>query len=449
MTQGLSGSCRDIKSCMDEVVRSLRASGAGGCPDRFTALAVQFMAPVATVFACWLLARARKKGIHRLYFLSRDGQLILQAARVLAPRFGGIECRYLQVSRQALFLPSAKEISEEGMPWLFENTDRHALWSLLPKLELEYKDIAPVFPRAALAGEDFIIQTGEDRAAFWRALNTPPLRGLLLERIAQRREAARRCFEAAGLLDPVKRAVVDIGWRLRCQRALNGILREWGAAEIEGFYLGICAGCGPDGETGTAEALFYEPVSGKASGVPVPAVFRQMILIENLFCTADHPTVHRYGFGLDQQAAPLYNRAVSPATLERYHALSKAFVVFAERCGTFAEKLAETSAAAGLAEDLTRTFFRCPDAEAVCPLLDMDVSFYQNDLRPLPVVRPLTWREALVPVFPSWKVFRPFRTNPHVLWHGGSVAISNRAVQRLYRMAYRFRSLRMRFKWLH
>ncbi len=449
MTQGISSSHRDIRSYVDEVVRSLRASGVEGCPDRFEALAVQFMAPVATVFACWLLSRARRKGIRRLYFLSRDGQLILQAARVLSPHFGGIECRYLQVSRQALFLPSAKGISEEGMPWLFENTDRHALWSLLPKLELEYKDIAPVFPRAASAGEDFIIQTGEEREAFWQALNTSPLRETLMEKIALRREAARRYFEAVGLLDPVKRAVVDIGWRLRCQRALNGILREWGAEEIEGFYLGICAGCGPTKETGAAEALFYEPEGGKASGLLVPVVFKQMILIENLFCTADHPTVHRYGIGSDGREAPLYNQAVLPATLERYHALSKVFALFAERCAARAEELAEPADASRLADDLTRSFFRCPDAEAVYPLLDMEVSFYQNDLHPLPVVRPLTWREALVPVFPSWKVFRPFRTNPHVLWHGGSVAVSSRAVRRLYRMAYRFRSLRMRFTWLH
>ncbi len=60
-------------------------------------------------FAAWLLQRAQENGVKRLYFMSRDCQLVGKVAGTARPAVhGGIECRYLYVSRQALFLPSAK-----------------------------------------------------------------------------------------------------------------------------------------------------------------------------------------------------------------------------------------------------------------------------------------------------------------------------------------------------
>ncbi len=427
---------------LGRIGRDLRSERGAECGGTYAELAISFVAPVANVFACWILARARQSGIRRLYFLSRDGQLILQAARSLAPQFGGIDCRYLQASRQALFLPSSAEISEEGMPWLFENTDHHYLWSLLAKLELEYEQIAPFFASASRDGADFVIRTGEERQEFWAALNQSPLRELLLGRIAVRREASRLYFQEAGLFDPVKRALVDIGWFLRSQRALNDLLRGWGCEEISGFYLGIRAGCESLEKAGPATALFYEPERGSLARKSSPAVFKQVLMIENIFCTADHPTVYRYELCSDGRAVPAYNCTVPPSTLARYRALSAVVSLFAEKSVRFAEEWANPAVAMDLIDGLTTVFMKNPVAEAVRPLTEIKVSFFQNDLLPLPLVRPLTWREAIAPAFPEWPFLRAFWQNPDILWHGGSVAISSRPVRMLYRAAYRMRSIR-------
>jgi hypothetical protein len=416
----------NVSEQLADVARGLQAEGVEGCSGKYAGLACGFMAPLAAVFAAWVLGRAREQGVQRLYFLSRDCQLILKAAGELSPQFGGIDCRYLQVSRQALFLPSSTGISAEGMPWLFENTNRHRLGVQLAKLELSVEEFDPQ------ASAQTVLETGEQIQEFWARLNRPPLRDKLSALIETRRAAAQAYFEEQGLFDEVPWAVVDIGWLLRCQRALNDLLHRMGRKEdVRGFYLGVQADREPLEKTGPAEALFINPAPG--CGPESPVLFKQVVLIENLFCTADHPTVHRYENG------PAYNREVDPAALARFRSLEKVFAAVAGRCAGFAGVLADPDTARDLIEQRVGSFLNRPDAATLLPLMEMKISILQNDLNPFPVIRPLSVREALGPLFPRRRKLR-------VMWLRGSVVVSRPFVRKVYAAAYRIRSLRMRFK---
>ena len=58
--------------------------------------------PMLFGFVHWCLEQARERGLRRLYFVARDGQLLHRIAQRLAPTWGfDIECRYLHGSRQA------------------------------------------------------------------------------------------------------------------------------------------------------------------------------------------------------------------------------------------------------------------------------------------------------------------------------------------------------------
>lgn len=58
--------------------------------------------PLLFGFVHWCLAQAAERGLRRLYFVARDGQLLHRIAERLAPAWGfAIECRYLHGSRQA------------------------------------------------------------------------------------------------------------------------------------------------------------------------------------------------------------------------------------------------------------------------------------------------------------------------------------------------------------
>ncbi|MGH9181865.1 MAG: hypothetical protein ACRDY5_09140, partial [Acidimicrobiales bacterium] len=62
------------------------------------------IAPTLVAYVLWVLADAARTGVRRLYFVSRDGEVLLRVARRLVDRTGspaGLELRYLHGSRQA------------------------------------------------------------------------------------------------------------------------------------------------------------------------------------------------------------------------------------------------------------------------------------------------------------------------------------------------------------
>lgn len=68
--------------------------------------------PLLMGFVHWCLVQAAERGVRRLYFVARDGQLLHRIAERLAPAWGfGIECRYLHGSRQA-WHPAAADGAE-------------------------------------------------------------------------------------------------------------------------------------------------------------------------------------------------------------------------------------------------------------------------------------------------------------------------------------------------
>jgi hypothetical protein len=65
--------------------------------------ALSVAAPVVVSMAMWSMAQARRQGISRVYFASRDGYLVWRAAQDLAPRLGwDLDLRYLYCSRQSM-----------------------------------------------------------------------------------------------------------------------------------------------------------------------------------------------------------------------------------------------------------------------------------------------------------------------------------------------------------
>ena len=142
-----------LRGCLSSPLTTLRLAGSmrvarvtQNQDERSIAeLTGSFLGPITTVWACWVLASAERDSIQRLYFVSRDAYLLWRAASVLASEFGNIDCRYLQISRQAIMLPTVSEISESELSWIHHAWETPRLDIILAKLDLSWADVATHF----------------------------------------------------------------------------------------------------------------------------------------------------------------------------------------------------------------------------------------------------------------------------------------------------------------
>jgi predicted HAD superfamily hydrolase len=200
-----------------------------------------FIGPFLALFAAWVLSKAREDGVKRLYFLSRDCYALWLVASRVSHSYGGIECRYLYASRQAVLLPAVSEISPQGMPWIRRHTERATLKLLLSKVELDPMEASEGF--AAWfneVGSEYELSDEAEWRRFWSLLNEKPLRSRILELVRVRRDAALAYFRQEGLFDQAEVAIVDLGWRATGQAAIRTLLRsENSRMEVRGYYLGL------------------------------------------------------------------------------------------------------------------------------------------------------------------------------------------------------------------
>src|SRR6516165_3941377 len=198
-----------------------------------------FLGPALTIWGAWVLGTAQRDKLSRLYFCSRDCYLLWRAARALAPRFNDIDCRYLKISRRAVFLPSVLEISPAGMPWMGGPGDLAPLHKIVQRAGVDWEDVADSFAAVAnREGGNKVLTTEDDWDAFWDALRSPPVRGLIERRAQPRREHAIAYFSSQGLMDPIGAAIVDLGWSATQLAAIHRILYPMASAPyLRGYYL--------------------------------------------------------------------------------------------------------------------------------------------------------------------------------------------------------------------
>ncbi|WP_343894078.1 HAD family hydrolase [Craurococcus roseus] len=256
--------------------RALRAVGAG------------VAGPLLCGFVLWALREARRDGLSRLHFVSRDGQILLRIAEALLGRLPwGVECRYLLGSRQAWHLPALEGMNEAALSWLADDAPRDPLRSVLARAELAPGRIGPALARHGF-DSPAALDAPAPPARLRALLRDPEVGAALRPAVAERREAALGYLRQEGVLGAAGRAaIVDLGWHGRLQRSLGRLL-EFGSAGGAGAGL-----------TGFYMALRSRP-AGSAPGemrtfIDAPAFLERMnpVLLE-IFCSADHGTVRRY-----------------------------------------------------------------------------------------------------------------------------------------------------------
>jgi predicted HAD superfamily hydrolase len=269
--------------------------------DRYSdtwSLATGVAGPLLFGYVFWLLHEAKNRSIGRLYFLARDGQILLTIANEINNAKGlGLDLRYLPASRSAWFLASnATGTAAERAAALIPD-QAAVVGDILKRIDVSPHSVEEQLQAWGYADEADRLRSIQGHAELDRIksmLSTPPLSELIASRSNEESLTTLEYFEENDLLDGTALAIVDIGWKGRLQRALAKLLRQRGDSTLPtGFYLGLRESP-PAREVGDCLAYFSE--SDALSINPSLA---------EVFCSADHGTVITYKRSSDAVVRPL------------------------------------------------------------------------------------------------------------------------------------------------
>lgn len=247
-------------------------------------IGANIVGPLVLGFVLWVLRQAQDRGLRRLYFVARDGQIACKVARHLCERWGiDIECKYLYGSRQAWHLPATTRLDEYAWSWILQTGTGLSLGSILERLGMTSTETDVVSRELGIAAD---IKLDSAQIARCRAY-LQSIEAKVLERASEKREVIRDYFVQEGFADGVPYGIVDIGWKGRLQRSLSSILVACGlypANGVQGFYVGLVGAP----QVQNRDELHGYMFSAEASKSHMPP--GNLGLYELMF-SADHPGV--------------------------------------------------------------------------------------------------------------------------------------------------------------
>jgi FMN phosphatase YigB (HAD superfamily) len=207
-------------------VREIAASAAG---------------PFITGYVLWILRRAKAQKIKRLYFIARDGFILLKVAKELAGSVDpSIELRYLYGSRQAWHFPASRGIGLENATWVWAWTTSYSVSTLLSRVDLAPEAVASLLESAGLPpGVWNEPMTRENELKMKKVFLLPDFQTMLRQKAEKQRRLFVDYLEQEGFFSGIDCAIVDVGWRANLQDSLGLIMEEEGYQPVSGFYVGL------------------------------------------------------------------------------------------------------------------------------------------------------------------------------------------------------------------
>jgi hypothetical protein len=319
-TQFTKAEIRAAESCADKARSASRIKG-GMRAVRLSGEQPSFLTDVVVPWLCALAAqmvwRAREMGLRRLYFLSRDGEILLRIAKRIAPP--DIECRYLYSSRRAWCFPAMLADDAASRRWLetFAVSPRGILRSLEFSPEEQESVLHELKVTPAEAERRAV---PKERVFVWDHLRATGRMEIVLERAAIARNACLAYFQQEGLFEDDLWAICDVGWVLNGQAALTRLLRtKQAAVAARGFYFMVNRRRPPLVETGPFHSwLLDEALPNGPRSIPETVTWLSG-LIEEVFFSNSDPSLQ--GYRLDETsglAIPVFAQHHADAVTARH-----------------------------------------------------------------------------------------------------------------------------------
>jgi hypothetical protein len=247
--------------------------------DNNVVIAADYVAPAYIPYVYDILNVVQHRGIKRLYFLSRDGYVLMKIAEAFQPK--DIELRYLFVSRKSLILPYMANGDEDRY---LQAIDLHTLYNhsvdkLLSQLDTDRDELRTYgieFPYIK-------IKNKKQERDFLDKLFHSEFTVSLQERAEHSRQLFLDYLRQEGVTNGERTAMVDVGWLGTSRLIINSVLREIGCPDTEFFYYG------------TRTDVFHSQCGRYNSYFrPAKVTACATVLIENYFSASPYPSTAGY-----------------------------------------------------------------------------------------------------------------------------------------------------------
>lgn len=250
--------------------------------------------PSLYAFSCWLIESARRNGITRLYFISRDGYVPMKVTQRLVSSLAiPLECRYLYGSRQAWHLAGLHRWDDEVREWLLEPMDGETFGSVLKRLNLTWEEWS-----SDLASDEKWPKAGASvtlklRERIWKHLSHPSNSRsgeTVLRKASSCRTLLIKYFEQEKVIAGDNVGMVDLGWLGRTRTSIENAIGTTKSTRIHWFYFGLRPQA--RGLSNRLSGFLFD------KAMPYSEIGYLAIIAES-FCLAPHASVMHYKVGCE------------------------------------------------------------------------------------------------------------------------------------------------------
>jgi predicted HAD superfamily hydrolase len=259
-------------------------------------VAAGVVAPTLVGYLLWVLLQAREMGLKRIYFVSRDGQILLEIAQKLLPKLK-IDCelRYIYGSRLAWNLPALVSLDREGAfqmlkrsSWVLDATTEISIRDFLARVSITPEEIGDSLIAVGWQKPDWEkVLSPNEQQVLHPLLDNSHVKDLILEKAAQQQKMLMKYLAQEQLLDTAPKGLVDLGWFGSSYDALSPVLKSNDATLDVGLFFGLRSNSKND-RNPSKKAYFFDERSQTGFKEALPELG---IACLEMFCSGDHGTV--------------------------------------------------------------------------------------------------------------------------------------------------------------
>lgn len=273
-------------------------------------VAAGVVAPTLVGYVLWILQQAQLMGLQRLYFVSRDGQILLEIARRLISKLNfSCDLRYVYGSRLSWNLPAVVSLDQQQAlemlkrpSWILDGTSTLSIQDFLARVSIAPEEIRDHLTSLGFKEKDWSrILSPQEVQALHPILDRREVSELILEKAQQKRQVLIKYLEQEGLLNSTPKGLVDVGWFGSSYDSLAALLNTNGATLDVGLFYGLKSNS-QGNQSDSKKAYFFDQRTRTGFKDVLPELG---IVPLEMFCSADHGTV--VGFTQEgEQVRPVF-----------------------------------------------------------------------------------------------------------------------------------------------